>query len=213
MRKQTIATIIVAALLGITMFTVKHTQTLNNAIKIKQIELKDNAAKLQLLDDKYQKLNDNLNKAGTDKQKLEKDLEDLQKERDKLKQDLKAKLDAKQKDIATRAENALGAPQTAYAATGNFYKDYIYSHESGNCPTKWQGQTSCPSGYTQLYDPSTQGIGYGLCQSTPAIKMASAGADWQTSYATQDKWCTDYMLSRYGSWEAAYNHWLTYRSW
>lgn len=90
------------------------------------------------------------------------------------------------------------------------YVDYIISRESGWCPTKAQGQYGgCPpySGSVPTYG------GYGLCQSTPPQKMASAGADWATNPVTQLKWCNGYALSRYGSWAAAYNHWVTSHNW
>ncbi|MEO6513899.1 MAG: G5 domain-containing protein [Candidatus Saccharimonadales bacterium] len=90
------------------------------------------------------------------------------------------------------------------------YVDYIVSHESGWCPTKAQGQYgSCPA-YAG-YVPDTGG--YGLCQSTPGSKMATAGSDWATNPVTQLKWCSGYAHSRYGSWGAAYNHWLSYHNW
>jgi hypothetical protein len=93
------------------------------------------------------------------------------------------------------------------------FVNYIISRESGWCPTKWQGEVGyCPGGYQQIHDPSS-GYGYGLCQSTPAIKMASAGADWATNAVTQMRWCNGYALGRYGSWAAAYNHWLNYHNW
>ena len=95
------------------------------------------------------------------------------------------------------------------------YVDYIVSHESGWCPTKVQGEVGeCPG-----YAPSDQsvlsdaGVGYGLVQSTPGIKMASAGSDWQTNPVTQLEWATGYADGRYGSWGAAYNHWQAYHNW
>lgn len=91
------------------------------------------------------------------------------------------------------------------------YVNYIVSRESGWCPTKWQGQHSCPSYYETLHDPSG-GYGYGLCQSTPAIKMATAGVDWQTNPVTQLRWCSNYA-SRYGGWAGAYNHWVAHSWW
>jgi uncharacterized protein YabE (DUF348 family) len=90
------------------------------------------------------------------------------------------------------------------------YADYIISHESGWCPTKAQGQYGgCPAYAGSV--PS--GGGYGLCQSTPGSKMASAGADWATNPVTQLRWCSGYATSRYGSWAAAYNHWVSYHNW
>jgi colicin import membrane protein len=44
---------------------------------------------------------------------------------------------------------------------------------------------------------------YGIVQSLPASKMATAGADWQTNYQTQIKWGLDYIKERYGSPSAA----------
>lgn len=90
------------------------------------------------------------------------------------------------------------------------YADYIISHESGWCPTKAQGQYGgCPvyTGYVPSYG------GYGLCQSTPGSKMSSAGDDWATNPITQLKWCHGYAIGRYGSWYAAYSHWLSYHNW
>jgi uncharacterized protein YabE (DUF348 family) len=91
------------------------------------------------------------------------------------------------------------------------YADYIISNESGWCPTKWQGEYGgCPVYHGT---PSSSGTGYGLCQATPGYKMASSGDDWATNPVTQLKWCTGYARSRYGSWQAAYNHWLSYHNW
>jgi|GEM_PF-53666 len=96
-------------------------------------------------------------------------------------------------------------------APGDYqYVDYIIGRESGWCPTKAQGQYGgCPPYAGSV--PS--GGGYGLCQSTPGSKMASAGADWATNPVTQLKWCNGYAVSRYGSWAAAYNHWLVSHNW
>lgn len=47
---------------------------------------------------------------------------------------------------------------------------------------------------------------YGIPQSLPATKMASAGKDWMTNPATQIKWGLGYIMSRYGSPAAAWAH-------
>jgi uncharacterized protein YabE (DUF348 family) len=105
-------------------------------------------------------------------------------------------------------------------APGDYqYVDHIVSRESGWCPTKWQGQIGyCPPGYSQIHNvngPDADGktYGYGLCQSTHAGKMASAGADWGTNPVTQLRWCSNYAVSKYGSWAAAYNFWVTKHWW
>lgn len=91
------------------------------------------------------------------------------------------------------------------------YADYIISHESGWCPTKWQGEYgSCPAYHGA---PTTSYTGYGLCQATPGYKMQSAGADWATNPVTQLIWCNGYAVAHYSGWAAAYTHWVTYSSW
>ncbi|MEV7012461.1 lytic transglycosylase domain-containing protein [Streptosporangium sp. NPDC051022] len=47
---------------------------------------------------------------------------------------------------------------------------------------------------------------YGIPQSLPGHKMASAGADWQTSAATQIEWGLGYIKGRYGTPCGAWSH-------
>lgn len=54
---------------------------------------------------------------------------------------------------------------------------------------------------------------YGLCQSLPANKMASAGSDWRTNPVTQLRWCHQYAQKRYKGWYQAYNFWLRNHWW
>lgn len=68
----------------------------------------------------------------------------------------------------------------------------------------WNGE----SGWSATAKNPTSGA-YGIPQSLPADKMASAGADWQTNPATQIKWGIDYIASTYGSPSAAYSAWLS----
>jgi len=89
------------------------------------------------------------------------------------------------------------------------YVDYIVSHESGWCPTKAQGEHTCPP----IPDNQFTSGGYGLCQATPGSKMSSAGSDWATNPITQLKWCNGYAVGRYGDWANAYAHWLADDNW
>ena len=113
--------------------------------------------------------------------------------------------------IGSSLSGIKGDMQLAGIDPGDYeYVDYIISHESGWCPTKAQGQYGgCPpyAGSVPSYG------GYGLCQSTPGSKMASAGDDWQTNPVTQLRWCAGYAQGRYGSWAAAYNHWVSNHNW
>ena len=91
------------------------------------------------------------------------------------------------------------------------YVDYIASHESGWCPTKLQGDVGdCPA-----YPPSSipSYLGYGLGQATPGSKMAAFGGDWETNAVTQLRWANSYAVRTYGSWAAAYNHWVADHNW
>lgn len=219
--KPVLLALLFLVFVGLGIHTITRT---HNTLKIKDIQLKSTTTDLLDLQVKYDLLNDNLKKEIDSKdhnqdkiKQLEDEKKKLEDERNKLQQDLQAKAKAKEEAAQRIAQAASLSGQQAFAASGNYAKDYIYAHESGNCPTKWQGQHTCPSGYIALFDPSTPGVGYGLCQSTPAIKMADVsrggGPDWMTNYATQDSWCTYYANSRYGGWEQAYNHWLVYHSW
>lgn len=93
-----------------------------------------------------------------------------------------------------------------------FYVNFIIGNESGWCSTKWQGTHDCPDSYQptgSLYDTWE---GYGLCQSTPGIKMSAEGGNWQSDPITQLKWCSTYVQNRYGSWAGAYNYWQVHHN-
>ncbi len=82
------------------------------------------------------------------------------------------------------------------SASDYSYVDYIITRESNWRP----GAFNSGSG------------AYGLCQSLPASKMASAGGDYLTNPTTQLRWCSNYAL-RYGGWQGAYNAWLAQGWW
>ncbi|MGV4984509.1 phage tail tape measure protein [Streptomyces sp. NRAIS4] len=68
----------------------------------------------------------------------------------------------------------------------------------------WTGE----SGWNERALNKSSGA-YGIPQSLPASKMASAGSDWKTNPATQIKWGLSYIKSVYGSPLAAYSKWLS----
>jgi hypothetical protein len=61
------------------------------------------------------------------------------------------------------------------------------------------------SGWRWNADNPSSGA-YGIPQSLPADKMASAGADWRTNAATQMRWGMAYIRSVYGSPSGAWAH-------
>ncbi|MFF1542143.1 phospholipase [Microbacterium sp. NPDC058269] len=64
----------------------------------------------------------------------------------------------------------------------------------------WQKESSWNY---QAYNPSGA---TGIPQSLPGSKMASAGADWQTSAATQIAWGLEYIADAYGTPCSAWSH-------
>ncbi|HET9657856.1 MAG TPA: hypothetical protein VFP72_21060, partial [Kineosporiaceae bacterium] len=68
--------------------------------------------------------------------------------------------------------------------------DRLWTRESG-----WQVDATNP----------TSGA-YGIPQSLPASKLATAGADWRTNYRTQIDWGLNYIKDRYGSPAKAWAH-------
>ncbi|HWZ65596.1 MAG TPA: hypothetical protein VNX65_02240 [Patescibacteria group bacterium] len=89
--------------------------------------------------------------------------------------------------------SAAGIPQEFWSAV-----DSIVRRESGWNASAWN---------------SSDSGAYGVCQALPASKMASAGADYMTNPITQLKWCNQYALGRYGSWETAVAFWNSHRWW
>ena len=61
------------------------------------------------------------------------------------------------------------------------------------------------SGWDPYADNPTSSA-YGIPQSLPGEKMASAGADWATNPATQIRWGLGYIQDRYGSPCSAWSH-------
>lgn len=111
--------------------------------------------------------------------------------------------------VGTSLSGIKGDMALAGIAPGDYqYADYIISHESGWCPTKAQGEHSCPA----VPDNAYTSYGYGLCQATPGYKMGTAGSDWATNPITQLRWCNGYA-SRYGGWAGAYSHWIANGNW
>lgn len=191
-----IATVIVATLLGVTMIGLRHIRNLDNQIKFKQIEIKNNSVELKLLDKKYDELNKNLEQTGADKAKIEEQLKQLQIERDALNKALQAKAEQKQRDIAAKAQKAAVAAVStskAYASSCDSAKACIYQKESGNNP----GAINKSSGAC------------GIGQAWPCSKMKCSLSD----YACQDAFFTNYAVQRYGSWEKAWQFWQANRWW
>jgi len=162
-------------------------------IQLQDIQVKSKESQLIQLNSKYDTILKE--KVQTDQQKLEqqKKIDELENERKRLEGELQAKLQRQQSEkqrLATAAQSVSGTAKVS-AASGNFYKDFIYHHESGNRTTA-------------VNSIGCRGIG----QACPGTKLP-CGDD----YACQDAWFTNYAMQRYGSWENAYNFWVANRWW
>ena len=61
-----------------------------------------------------------------------------------------------------------------------------------------------------VHDTNSSSGAYGIPQSLPATKLASAGDDWRDNPATQIRWGLGYIADRYGSPCAAWSHSQSY---
>jgi hypothetical protein len=201
MKQKVLTTTVVALFLAVAMIGIRHIDRLNDGIQLKKIELKDNSAKLQILDQKYNDLNNELNKKDSDKSKVEEQLKQLQEERDRLSRELQAKLQQKQRDVAVKAQNAVSTPKAS---------------ASGGC-ADWMAQAGIPqtqattklilkeSGCNPRAINPTSGA-CGIPQAWPCSKLPNGV---NTDPVTQLRWMDNYVKVRYGSWENALATWYS----
>lgn len=208
MKAKIVTTFVIAVILAVTLSGVKHIDNLNDSIKFKHIELKDNTLQLELLDQKYIELNKQLEQKDSDKVKIEEDLKKLQEERNELEKQLQAKKEQKERDLAVRAQRAVTGTQVASAATS----------VSGSC-TDWMQQAGIPiteatrtlilkesSCRPTAQNPTTSAYGIGqFLDST----WATVGCV-KTSDPVQQLVCMQrYVVQRYASWDNALATWYS----
>lgn len=120
----------------------------------------------------------------------------------KVIQEVRASEPVKQVVARGKAVNVPTNKQSIMAAAGISPADYGYV----------DAIISRESGWNAAAMNRSSGA-FGLCQSLPGNKMASAGADWQTNPVTQLRWCAGYAMQRYGSWSASYEFWMRNHWW
>ncbi|TWP36190.1 lytic transglycosylase domain-containing protein [Leekyejoonella antrihumi] len=92
-----------------------------------------------------------------------------------------------------------GSPQ---AIASSMLSSYGWGQDQMGCLTSlWNKE----SGWNVSASNGGSGA-YGIPQSLPGSKMASAGADWRTNPATQIRWGLGYIQSVYGSPCSAWGH-------
>lgn len=106
-----------------------------------------------------------------------------------------ARLQALEAQQKAQAVQTTTVAQNTPTVAPNDAKLYIYMHESGNNPARYNS-SGC----------------LGLGQACPASKLLAV-CPVITDYACQDAFFTNYALARYGSWEAALAFWQAHRWW
>jgi hypothetical protein len=102
-------------------------------------------------------------------------------------------------EALARANTPEGAKQTAREMAAS---QYGWNESQFGCLVQlWTKE----SGWNYQATNASSGA-YGIVQAWPAEKLASAGADWKTSAATQIKWGLDYIARGYGTPCAAWGH-------
>jgi hypothetical protein len=189
MKLKAIISVALATLIVLATLHAVHTVNTNNQqLHLKEIKLRNVQAELNQLDSQYQKLQSDNSKTVQEKQAEIQRLLDKQK---KLERQLEARRLLKAQEAKAYAASR---SQASYGChTGNWYKDYIYSHESG----------------CDRYARNTSSGACGLGQAWPCSKLPCSLSD----YVCQDRWFTNYAISRYGSWAAAYRYWVAHRNW
>ena len=114
---------------------------------------------------------------------------------------------------AAAAQQAQAQAQAASSGTKSFsdaraaFEQIVADYGIGASEkAMWEYIINRESGFNHYATNASSGA-YGLPQSLPGSKMASAGADWQTNPYTQLKWMYGYITSRYRSIAGAYNFW------
>jgi len=189
-------------LIGFSSLGVSKLRTTDHQLKIQDVQLQERGAELKSLELKYENLNielehtDTTNKAEIER--LQKEKEQLDADKQRLEAELQSKIERREAERVAveqrrkQLANAVTLTETANAQGAidcknqNSAKAFIYCHESGNRP-----------------NAVNAGGCRGLGQACPGSKLPCGSLD----YACQDAWFTDYMKKRYGTWEAAKNHW------
>jgi len=206
---------ITLAITGFVTITVFTLYAFNSGIAKQELDiqvpkLQSTEAKLKSVNVEYEQLNIKLEAQSSSDQetinKLNSEKEKLKQEQSNLQKQLQSRADEKARlaKVAEETANKVTATQKVSAASlsevtvegcgDNQYAHYIYMHES-SCSTTATNSEGCT----------------GIGQACPASKLTAACPNMD--YACQNSFFTSYAVNRYGSWEAAYNVWLSQHWW
>lgn len=205
-----IATLIVLGFAGL---GIANAVTTHSALETKKVELQSTQDKIKLLQLQYGQLEIKLQSATESQTTSQEQIDQLQKEKDDLDNQLKAARAQVQAKAVVKQNTVYAADvskEQLMASAGISNGDYFYAD---SIITKESGWRECVRNGGAVDCTYNGELAYGLCQSLPGRKMASAGADWQSNSVTQLKWCNSYAVNRYGSWYNAYVFWQNNKWW
>lgn len=105
-------------------------------------------------------------------------------------------------DAAGNSATPVGNPTTYQAYAFSLFSQYGWGTDQQQYLVElWTKE----SGWNVTAKNPSSGA-YGIPQSLPASKMASAGSDYLTNYQTQIKWGLGYIHDRYGTPQMAWAH-------
>jgi hypothetical protein len=185
---------------------IHHIDNLNDGIEFKKIELKDNSAKLKLLDKKYEDLNRQLEKEGADKVKLEEERLKLEKEKEELNKALQAKIKKKEADIAFQAQKALVAPvQVPKAYASSSCAEWMA--QAGIASTTATNKLILKESNCRPHAINPSSGACGIPQAYPCSKLQCPLNE--SGAVCQLQWMDRYVKNRYGSWDNALATWYS----
>lgn len=173
----------------------------DNKIKLQNIEIQDTSTKLKILDEKYKKLNNDLDHKTKTLQQVEEERKKLEQEKQELSKQLSAKQEAQRlASLEAKIVEAIVPTASAQPINGDCQS---WIEQAGITDTYHAnlligGESGCNPG---AVNPSSGACG--IPQSLPCSKMGCSLDD----PVCQLKWMQTYVINRYGSWSNAYATW------
>lgn len=197
MNKHLIRLLVAIALVAYAVVAVSTVAKANHKVQIKEIKLKDTNAQLKELQLKYNTLNGSLDEQLKAKEADKAKIDELEKKRQELEQQLSVK---KAQQASNQAIAAVTGTKVAYASSG----DHNALMQAAGIPS---GQWASAEKLVQRessWNPNAMNS-IGACSLVQALPCSKIPGDWRNPVDAL-RWGNGYVVSRYGSWDAALQH-------
>lgn len=171
------------------------------------IELKSREAQLIELNNKYEDVLKQKTDTQKERDEQSKQIEELESERIRLEKELSAKKRREAAEAEKLAEAARRATATRTASASGA------SAPQGNCQDwmRQAGITETAAAYRLIMKesgcrPTAVNPSSGACGIAQALPCSKKPGQWDDPVNSM-RWMQDYVMSRYGSWQAALNYW------